>query len=235
MADREQSIKVYWQKNPLVKTADGKDSYRARTKPSPIGEKEWIDRMMLKNTGLARSTIEAVLSVADESLDELVKEDHSLSCRFGIYWPGAKATTDNPSVSFNSLAHQKTLQITRPYAKRNLLDGIPYQQIDPPNLPVPLLQVLLDLSTKAQNSQLSPGHSAKLNGSHLQFEEQSAEQGVFFINSTDKSEVRAEEYISISQGEISFLIPPDLPAATYKLELRGPYYSGLLGYDLSVS
>jgi hypothetical protein len=99
-----------------------------------------------------------------------------------------------------------------------------------------------DLATETQDDLVSPGKTAKINGSLLKFDESDPQQGVFFVNIANGSSKHATgKFAKNKPGELIFSNPTDLVPGLYRLEVRTiitgtkGIRSGVLPYELTVS
>lgn len=82
----------------------------------------------------------------------------------------------------------------------------------------PLLLAFKDIESGSGNETITPGRTAVIKGYRLKFDQDDANQGIFFIG-TD-AEYRARMVVSIKPKELIFVNPADLPPGNYKLEVR---------------
>ena len=79
----------------------------------------------------------------------------------------------------------------------------------------------------APDTELSPGHTARVYGELLRFDPEDPDQGIFLIPTENGSGalngvevVRVEEVTRTTASEATFLVPPDLVPGDYILEVR---------------
>jgi hypothetical protein len=79
---------------------------------------------------------------------------------------------------------------------------------------------VLDMRTRSQNDQLTPGRNAKINGGKLKIEGDDPVCGVYFVNQADGTRVKVEpeDIVENVSAHLLIVIPP-LPAGTYRLEI----------------
>lgn len=78
---------------------------------------------------------------------------------------------------------------------------------------------------QGDHSILSPSHTARIKGYHLNFDPAEAEQGLFLLpgngnGAITHGEVRVEEISLVTSSQVIFRVPDDLPPGPYKLEVR---------------
>ncbi len=107
------------------------------------------------------------------------------------------------------------------------------------NIPCPYIMDFTDMSSGKKNSLLKPGASAIIKGKLLQFDQTDPKQGVYF-RGTDNSIHKVPEVYLNTFSQIYIVVPADLQAGIYRLEVRSnlktqTLRSGELGYNLTVS
>jgi hypothetical protein len=104
--------------------------------------------------------------------------------------------------------------------------------------PSPNLIDFIDVATGERNSILTPGNMGTIIGSRLKFNADSADEGIYFIDESN-TESKAPFVGRNKPGELMFLIPENLTAGSYTLELRASFgdliRSGQLSGTLQVA
>ncbi|MCX6350266.1 MAG: DUF4469 domain-containing protein [Bacteroidetes bacterium] len=67
------------------------------------------------------------------------------------------------------------------------------------------------------------GGGGKLLGSQLKFTVANVNEGVFFVHQGDNVATRVTEYLSLTEGEVIFIIPTSLTPGQYHIEVRRAY------------
>ena len=81
----------------------------------------------------------------------------------------------------------------------------------------------------------------QITGEDLKFDPGNAAEGIFFINKEDDSETKVEMISVRTEGKLMFLVPVEITAGSYTLEVRRAYNSsanvrtGTLDKTLTVS
>lgn len=91
----------------------------------------------------------------------------------------------------------------------------------------PSLLSFEDLASGQINTAVTPGNIGVINGHRLKFEPAQADEGVYFINTADGTEVKVAAIQKNKPGQQVFLIPA-IPAATnLYLEVRAHFGTDL--------
>ena len=83
----------------------------------------------------------------------------------------------------------------------------------------PQPEELGDVTSGTVNEILTPGRAAVLTGLRLKFNVDDHEQGVFFV-AADNTVARVSKIITLTNSQVIFIIPPELVAGEYTLEVR---------------
>ncbi|WP_461643940.1 DUF4469 domain-containing protein [Labilibaculum euxinus] len=83
----------------------------------------------------------------------------------------------------------------------------------------PVIQQFTDLKTKAVNETFSPGQIASLKGSLLKFDEEDADQGIFFI-AGDGAATKVVNVVKNKPSELLFFVPEALKTGSFQVEVR---------------
>ncbi len=95
----------------------------------------------------------------------------------------------------------------------------------------PLIHSFYDATSRQTDALYTVGASARINGAFLKFDQDDAEQGVFFV-AGDGSAVRATVYVSIGASSITFDTPDGLSGAQLvQVQTRRKAGAALLASD----
>ena len=95
---------------------------------------------------------------------------------------------------------------------------IKIEKVEPvSNNPQP--EELGDVTSGTVNEILTPGRAAVLTGLRLKFNVDDREQGIFFV-AADNTVARVSKIITLTNSQVIFIIPPELVAGEYTLEVR---------------
>ena len=82
----------------------------------------------------------------------------------------------------------------------------------------PLIVSFVNIATREENSNLSPGGTAEILGNDLKFDIEDPEQGLFFTNGSGS--VKVETIFRNKSSDLLFNIPSDLKPGNYHFEIR---------------
>lgn len=137
-----------------------------------------------------------------------------------------QGTFDDQLDTFDSSRHQIDLVFT---PNRQFLRAIQSQaqtQKQKPNRPQPRPLQYINPNNGADNQTLTPGGGARVLGELLSFDQADPNQGIFLI-AEDQSSTRIEVVINNTPSDLIFLVPSDLTAGQYQLEVRAQFGAGL--------
>lgn len=203
------------------------DDYMAMVTPSRSVEfDEVVDRMLDRGSTLTRTDIVGVLNNLQETVETLLIEGANVNLPLANFSSSIKGVFEGSSDSFDASRHQLTPRVT---AGRVLWAayrrGLPVQKQELAR-PLPNLLEYVDMNTGERNSLVTAGGMGQINGHRLRFDSTDAEQGIFFLGEDN----RVARVTVVGQNKPScllFMLPPDLAAGEYALEVRA-----MLGNEL---
>lgn len=232
------SLQYYLVPNHI--TPDPDDYMAVSISPQTYTIEDVVDRMTRE--GLTITTAEALANFEQitRTIQELVYEGNTVNTPLANFSPGMSGVFIGEDDRFDPARHNTKIN-TNPGVRMRPQNGeIQVEKIEPREH-LPVLRNYFDNASETQNDIITPGLGARITGSRLKFDEEDTNQGVFFVNSDDNSEVRVEaSMLRNKPGELIF-VNPELPAGTYHLEVRSILYntsevrSGTLKHELTVA
>jgi hypothetical protein len=112
----------------------------------------------------------------------------------------------------------------------------------PPRKSKPILLHFHDSISDSQDEILTPGGGGKIIGTLLKYDNTDPLQGIFFVNVGNAATIQITgKLLRNKPGELIFIIPADIPAGLYRVEVRTlikdtkAVRTGALPYNLTVS
>ena len=90
-------------------------------------------------------------------------------------------------------------------------------------LPSPSILTYTDLAESEVNTALTPGNIGVIDGYRLSFDPDMADEGVFFIDTTDASEYQVTDIQKNKPSQLVFLVPEILAGSELNLEVRSRF------------
>jgi len=119
---------------------------------------------------------------------------------------------------FHKSRHKIELKLNPGKRLKGLVRGMKTQKVSPSN-PHPAIQRVYDLVQECQNTGLSIGKPAKIEGVHLKLDEADTRQGIFLLGEKGKA-TRITQVFQNTPTRLMFQVPDELKPGTYKLEVR---------------
>ena len=182
---------------------------------------EIIDLMMDKGTTLTRADVAATLQVYGEVCSSLIKDGAALNTPLMNTSMSISGVFDGANDSFDKKRHTVNLNITAGILLRDVLPKIKCEKTEGASTD-PYITEVTDIVTGAVNTTLTKGGVVQLVGSRLKFDAKDEAQGIFFVPETGEA-VRAAVIAENKPARLMAIIPADLPAGTYYIEVRTKY------------
>ena len=185
---------------------------------------EIIDLMMDKGTTLTRADVAATLQVYGEVCSSLIKDGAALNTPLMNTALSISGVFDGANDSFDKKRHTVNLNITAGTLLRDAVTKVKCEKTEGASTD-PYITEVTDIVTGAVNTTLTKGGVVQLVGSRLKFDAKDAAQGIFFVPETGEA-VRAAVIAENKPARLMAIIPADLAAGTYYIEVRTKILEG---------
>lgn len=89
-----------------------------------------------------------------------------------------------------------------------------------------------DVASDTTNDTVTPGNIGQLTGSRLKYDPSAADEGVYFVATTDGAETKVTTMQKNKPAQVVFMVPASLRAGTYHVEVRARMGHGTSTRDL---
>ena len=185
---------------------------------------EIIDLMMDKGTTLTRADVAATLQVYGEVCSSLIKDGAALNTPLMNTSMSISGVFDGANDSFDKKRHTVNLNLTAGTLLRDAVTKVKCEKTEGASTD-PYITEVTDIVTGTANTTLTKGGVVQLVGSRLKFDAKDAAQGIFFVPETGEA-VRAAVIAENKPARLMAIIPADLAAGTYYIEVRSKHSGG---------
>lgn len=185
---------------------------------------EIIDLMMDKGTTLTRADVAATLQVYGEVCSSLIKDGAALNTPLMNTALSISGVFNGANDIFDKKRHTVNLNITAGILLRDVLPKIKCEKTEGASTD-PYITEVTDIVTGTVNTTLTKGGVVQLVGSRLKFDAKDEAQGIFFVPETGEA-VRAAVIAENKPARLMAIIPADLAAGTYYIEVRSKHSGG---------
>ena len=185
---------------------------------------EIIDLMMEKGSTLTRADVAATLQVYGEVCSLLIKDGCALNTPLVNTSMSISGVFDGANDTFDKKRHTVNLNITAGTLLRDAASKVKCEKTEGASTD-PYITEVTDIVTGAVNTTLTKGGVVQLVGSRLKFDAKDEAQGIFFVPEAGEA-VRAAVIAENKPARLMAIIPADLPAGTYYIEVRSKYSGG---------
>jgi hypothetical protein len=199
------------------------DDYMARVQPTGTADlEEVIDRMVEKGSTVGRADILSVLEAYYATVEAMVLEGMNVNTPGANYGASIRGVFRTQSDSFDPTRHELRGRVSPGKRFRRAIRERGRASKQEPILPKPSLLSFTDLNSGSRNSVLTPGGMGQLVGHRLKFDPEDPAQGIFFRAAAGGETRVAVVGQNVPTGLI-FMIPADLDAGDYTLEVRAVF------------
>ena len=185
---------------------------------------EIIDAMMQKGSTLTRADVAAVLQVYGEVCASLIKDGSAVNTPLMNTAMSISGVFNGANDSFDKKRHTVNLNITAGTALKAALGKIKCEKTGTVSTD-PYINEVKDVVSGTINTTLTKGGVVQITGSKLKFDQKDTAQGIFFVPETG-APVRATVIAENKPARLMAIIPADLAAGTYYIEVRTKYTVG---------
>ena len=185
---------------------------------------EIIDLMMDKGTTLTRADVAATLQVYGEVCSSLIKDGAALNTPLMNTALSISGVFDGANDSFDKKRHTVNLNITAGTLLRDAVTKVKCEKTEGVSTD-PYITEVTDIVSGKVNEVLTKGGVVQLVGSRLKFDAKDTAQGIFFVPETGNP-VRAAVIAENKPARLMAIIPADLAAGTYYIEVRTKILEG---------
>lgn len=185
---------------------------------------EIIDLMMEKGTTLTRADVAATLQVYGEVVSAIIKDGSAVNTPLMNTSMSISGVFDGANDSFDKKRHTVNLNITAGTLLRDAVTKVKCEKTEGTSTD-PYITEVTDIVTGTVNTTLSKGGVVQLVGSRLKFDAKDTAQGIFFVPETG-APVRAAVIAENKPARLMAIIPADLAAGTYYIEVRTKILEG---------
>ena len=182
---------------------------------------EIIDLMMDKGTTLTRADVAATLQVYGEVCSSLIKDGSAVNTPLMNTSMSISGVFDGANDTFDKKRHTVNLNITAGTLLRDAVTKVKCEKTEGVSTD-PYITEVTDIVSGKVNEVLTKGGVVQLVGSRLKFDAKDTAQGIFFVPETGNP-VRAAVIAENKPARLMAIIPADLAAGTYYIEVRTKY------------
>ena len=185
---------------------------------------EIIDLMMEKGTTLTRADVAAVLQVYGEVCASLIKDGSAVNTPLMNTAMSISGVFNGANDAFDKKRHTVNLNLSAGTLLRDAAAKVKCEKTDAASTD-PYITEVTDIVSGKVNEVLTKGGVVQLVGSRLKFDAKDAAQGIFFVPETGNP-VRATVIAENKPARLMAIIPADLAAGTYYIEVRSKHSGG---------
>ena len=179
---------------------------------------EIIDLMMEKGSTLTRADVAATLQVYGEVVSAIVKDGSAVNTPLMNTALSISGVFDGANDAFDKKRHTVNLNLSAGTLLRDVLPKIKCEKTESASTD-PYITEVTDIVSGTVNTTLTKGGIVQLVGSRLKFDQKDEAQGIFFVSETG-TPVRAAVIAENKPARLMAIIPADLEAGTYYIEVR---------------
>lgn len=189
-----------------------------------LSEKDLVSMAISRRTDLNATTLKASMEILKQIAIEQIANGASVNFGLGYFSLSVNGVFIGNSAKWDPSQHSLVVKATPVAELRNAVKAI---TVDVRGMAVagPVINKVIDVSSGEENTALTPGGGANLEGSKIKIDGDAPNVGISLVNHA------TEEVVSIPKtsilvnepSRITFLIPASLPAGDYTINLCTQY------------
>ena len=216
----------------LYKTgySNGDKKYHAKVQHHQVvTDDDILDMMMVNGSPFTRSDTEAVINKYHDAINYAARNGAQVVTRSARYGFTIKGVFNGPQDQFDRSRHQIVANVQPGSEFKEIVEGGVTVEKEANHKKQPELDVYVNLYHGSPDTELTPGHNARILGNRLRFDLADPEQGLFIVPVdavgllNPGEAVKVEEFTRVTPKEITFRVPDTLSPGLYKLEVRAKY------------
>ena len=177
-----------------------------------------IDKMIERGSTLTKADITATMQIYTETICSLLEEGFQINTPLINTSMSISGVFDGATDSFDSSRHNVNINITPGTKLKEPLAKVKTQKVEAASTD-PFITEVKDIVSGKVNESLTKGGILQAVGARLKFDNSDEAQGVFLVPETG-SAVRCGVVAENKPARVMAMIPADITAGTYYLEIR---------------
>ena len=177
-----------------------------------------IDKMIERGSTLTKADITATMQVYAETICSLLEEGFQINTPLINTSMSISGVFNGATDSFDSSRHNVNINITPGTKLKETLSKVKTQKVEAASTD-PFITEVKDIVSGKVNESLTKGGILQAVGARLKFDNSDESQGVFLVPETGNA-VRCGIVAENKPARIMAMIPADITAGTYYLEIR---------------
>ena len=177
-----------------------------------------IDKMIERGSTLTKADITATMQIYTETICSLLEEGFQINTPLINTSMSISGVFDGATDSFDSSRHNVNINITPGTKLKETLAKVKTQNVEAASTD-PFVTEVKDIVSGKVNESLTKGGILQAVGARLKFDNSDEAQGVFLVPETG-SAVRCGVVAENKPARVMAMIPADITAGTYYLEIR---------------
>ncbi|MDM8158182.1 DNA-binding domain-containing protein [Labilibaculum sp. K2S] len=198
---------------------DDPDDYMGMvTDNETVTTEQIVEQMIGKGSTVTKAEALSVIEEFSYAVVQAVASGNNVNTELFKVYPSISGVFANESDGFDKKRHAIRLNLNAGPRLTDAVGNIELRKVEISHAQ-PVIQQFADLKTKAVNETFSPGQIASLKGSFLKFDEEDANQGIFFI-AAEGTVTKVGNVVKNKPSELLFFVPETLKTGSFQVEVR---------------
>ncbi len=217
------ALNYYLAPNKMSNNGDNFIAVSSNTETYTI--EDVFDEIVHPGSSINKAEALATFEALTEGIMKLVQRGNSVVTRLVNIRSNIKGVFETDESSYDSSKQQVVINMSPGLRVRSIENEIRVNKVTPRKRE-PVLHHYYDNNSDTSDDTITPEKGARITGDMLKFDEEDTDQGIFFINSDDGTEIRLDNSLLRNMPSELIFTNPDLPVGTYNLEVRTGLLNG---------
>ncbi|MCX6351211.1 MAG: DUF4469 domain-containing protein [Bacteroidetes bacterium] len=213
-------IKYFLQPNPL--TTDPEDQRAVVVAANTLNQDDIVQGCVDMGSTVGKADLKAAFELIFTVIANAVANGNNVVTPLVNLKPSIKGNFINAADTFDSSRHTIGATISMGTGMRQRLTTATVEKVTG-GVPSPDIIQYFNLAAGENNAQAKIGAGARIIGSQLKFNPANAPDGVYFVPQGAGATIKVTQILSLTEGEIMFIVPAIAPLGQYFLEVRRAY------------
>lgn len=200
-------------------TEDPNDCYAMPLVKGTVTDDDLIADMTGSGSSLTVGEAKLFLQQYKESVRTKLLAGYAINSSLFNITPRIAGVFKNKNDRYDATRHATYLRVKPGLDLKNVQKEYKLAYVEGGGKTLPLVEDFKDIASGQSNSLITIGGVGQITGRRLAFNEADTNQGIFFISESNQA-VRVTTMVRNKPSELIFMIPADLAAGTYDMEVR---------------
>ena len=206
--------------NKLNSPSEDKNFFARVNSKGRVNEKDLVNMIVKRNSTVTKQEVTAVLDLLTEVVKSSIQMGYNVHTELFSTSLSVRGVFKSMTDEYDLDRHRVVLNV-RPSKdlKTFIKSGISLEKEDT-KLPSPTIFSFYDYASDSIDSIVTPGNTASIDGTNLNFDSDNEEHGLYFVNQDTMDEIKADRNVLSTPKKLVFMVPATLGNGNYSVVVK---------------